>query len=149
MYVAGSSAWPTGFCGVYEVDGGNTNPDVAADFCTTAVAVASKVAHSGPNAAAKTEHLASSEARARPPPLQSSQDAAPVLSHMGFTEKSGRLVVLLLVTLGTVGVWVVGRSGRKTGALKACHKLALGVLVVHQHSVKSVAAAFKKFDKVI
>ena len=78
--------WPTGFCGVYEIDR-DTYSDMIVDFCTTAVEVASKVAYSGPNAAAKKEILNSSEASVCPPPLQTSQDAAP-LNHMALTEIS-------------------------------------------------------------
>ncbi len=74
-------AWPTGFCSVYEVDGGNTNPDVAVGISAAAVEVASEVAQSGPKTAAKKEILTSPEAGARPPPLQSSQDTAPIISH--------------------------------------------------------------------
>ena len=61
--------------------------DIFTDFATTAVEVASKVAHSGRNAAAKKEILNSSEASVCPPPLQTSQDAAP-LNHMALTEIS-------------------------------------------------------------
>ena len=78
--------WPTGFSGVYEIDR-DTYSDIIVDFCTTAVEVASKVAYSGPNAAAKKEILNSSEASVCPPPLQTSQDAAP-LNHMALTEIS-------------------------------------------------------------
>jgi len=79
--------WPTGFCDVYEVDG-DTCSDVTVDFATTAVEVASKqVAHSGPNAAAKKEILNSSEARACPLPLQTSEDTAPIISRMACMEK--------------------------------------------------------------
>ena len=78
--------WPTGFCGVYEIDR-DTYSDMIVDFCTTAVEVASKVAYSGPNTAAKKEILNNSEASVCPPPLQTSQDAAP-LNHMALTEIS-------------------------------------------------------------
>ena len=76
--------WPTGFCGVYAVDS-DTCPDVAVDLATTAVEVASKVACSGRNATASKEILDSSEARACPPPLQTSQDTAHI-NHMALTE---------------------------------------------------------------
>ena len=80
--------WPTGFCGVYAVDS-DTCPDVAVDLATTAVEVASKVACSGPNAAASKEIPNSSEARARPPPLQTSQDFKALVKGGGLNATRG------------------------------------------------------------
>jgi len=79
--------WPTGFCGVYEVDG--TCSHVTVDLATTAVEVASKVACSGPNAAASKEIPNSSEARARPPPLQTSQDFKALVKGGGLNATRG------------------------------------------------------------